>query len=53
MPTLWGEGLHTRHFWRGVLGLRRNSLVYEVTLSIKNTRMTFVFYRKKSTKHNR
>jgi hypothetical protein len=49
MP-IWGEGLWTRHYLRGSIGLRRNLYVYEVTLIIARIHLTFRYYRK--TKRN-
>lgn len=46
MKTLWGEGLCSHHYWGQRITLRRNRLVYEVSLRLGSLTTTFVIRRK-------
>lgn len=48
MKKIWGEGLEANWYLGQHLSLRRNSLVYEVYISIGSLRTTFLYHRKKT-----
>lgn len=42
---IWGWGLSPKRWLWGHLELRRNTLVYDIEIHIKRTRLTFTFWR--------
>ncbi len=44
--SIWGYGLHSRRWLRGHLELRRNRLVYDITINFKRLRFTITIWRK-------